>query len=96
MGLGSSQPKLTEEEKKKLESGKPVLFPGGIKITKNKTTGLLEGVPEEWANNYELPYGIDYNKTESTKSLPEPIRAEEDLPDSILQLVNSIPFEFSL
>lgn len=52
MGLGGSQPKLTEEEKRKLESGKPILLPGGIKIVKNKETGLLEGVPEEWANNY--------------------------------------------
>ena len=41
MGVGGSQPKLSEEQKKKLESGKPILLPGGIKIHKNKETGLL-------------------------------------------------------
>jgi len=70
MGLGGSQPKLSEDQKKKLEAGKPILLPGGIKIHKNKETGLLEGVPAEWAKNYELPYKIDYNKLEDTKQLP--------------------------
>lgn len=36
MGGRGSQPKLSEEEKQKLESGKPILLPGGIKIVKNK------------------------------------------------------------
>ena len=67
MGGGNSQPKLSEEQQQKLESGKPILLPGGIKIHKNDLTGLLEGVPEEWANNYELPYKIDYKKLERTK-----------------------------
>jgi hypothetical protein len=75
MGLGGSQPKLTEDEKRKLESGKPILLPGGIKIVKNKETGLLEGVPAEWANNYELPFNIDYKKLGNTKELPGPVRA---------------------
>jgi hypothetical protein len=72
------------------------LLPGGIKIVKNKNTGLLEGVPEEWANNYELPFNIDYKKLGSTKQMPEPVRADEELPDSILSLINTIPMEFSL
>ncbi len=76
MGLGRSSPSLTPEEQKKLESGKPILLPGGIKIVKNKTTNLLEGVPKEWAKNYELPYQIDYNKLTSTENMPEPVRAE--------------------
>lgn len=80
MGLGGSQPKLTEDEKRKLEAGKPILLPGGIKIVKNKETGMLEGVPSEWANNYELPFKIDYKKLGNTKELPEPVRAEEELP----------------
>jgi len=46
MGLGRSSPNLTPEEQKKLESGKPILLPGGIKIVKNKSTNLLEGVPK--------------------------------------------------
>jgi hypothetical protein len=45
MGTGGSQPKLSEEEKKKLDAGKPILLPGGIKIVKNPITGKLEGVP---------------------------------------------------
>jgi hypothetical protein len=57
---------------------------------------MLEGVPSEWANNYELPFKIDYKKLGNTKELPEPVRAEEELPDSILSLMNSIPMEFSL
>lgn len=52
MGSGGSQPKFSQEELKKLDTGKPILLPGGIKIVKNKNSGLLEGVPEEWANNY--------------------------------------------
>lgn len=52
MGKGHSVPALTPEEKKKLESGKPIFRQGGINIHKNKETGLLEGVPREWAKNY--------------------------------------------
>lgn len=96
MGLGGSQPKLTEDQQKKLDSGKPILLPGGIKILKNKDTGLLEGVPEEWANNYELPFNIDYKKLGSTKEMPETVRAEEELPEGILSLINTIPMSFSL
>jgi len=96
MGLKGSQPKLSEEEVRKLESGKPIVLAGGIRILKNKETGMLEGMPAEWANNYELPYKIDYNKLASTKELPESVRAEEELPESILTLINSIPMAFSL
>lgn len=46
MGLGRSSPNLTPEEQQKLDSGKPILLPGGIKIVKNKNTNLLEGVPK--------------------------------------------------
>ena len=45
MGGGNSKPNLTEDQKQKLETGKPILLPGGIKISKNNLTGLLEGVP---------------------------------------------------
>lgn len=41
MGVGGSSPKFSEEELKKLDTGKPILLPGGIKIVKNKHTGLL-------------------------------------------------------
>ena len=37
---------------------------------------MLEGVPQEWAKNYELPFKIDYNKLGSTHNLPESVRAE--------------------
>jgi hypothetical protein len=96
MGSGPHSAKFSEEELKKLETGKPILFPGGIKIVKNKQTGLLEGVPAEWANNYELPFQIDYDKVSSTRQLPEPIRANEELPAPILSLINSQPISFSL
>lgn len=43
--MGGGQTKFSEEEMKKLDNGKPILLPGGIKITKNKNTGKLEGVP---------------------------------------------------
>lgn len=52
MGIGGSHHKFTKDQLEKLETGKPILLPGGIKIVKNKQTGLLEGVPEEWAKNY--------------------------------------------
>lgn len=45
MGQGESSTKFSQEQMKKLESGKPILLPGGIKIVKNKSSGLLEGVP---------------------------------------------------
>lgn len=96
MGSGGSQPKFSQEDLKKLDNGKPILLAGGIKIVKNKDSGLLEGVPEEWAKNYELPFQIDYKKLGSTKQLPEPIRADEELPPSILSLINSQPIQFSL
>ena len=41
MGQGRSSPTLTPEEKIKLDSGKPILLPGGIKIVKNKQTEML-------------------------------------------------------
>ena len=45
MGPFNSAPKFTQSELSKLDTGKPILLPGGIKIVKNKMTGLLEGVP---------------------------------------------------
>ena len=39
MGPFASAPKLSEENREKLEAGKPILFQGGIKIVKNKQTG---------------------------------------------------------
>ena len=63
-------PKLTEEQREKLESGKPVVLEGGIRITKNKNTGECEGIPVEWAKAYDLPIKIDHNKTIKTKHLP--------------------------
>ena len=44
--MGNNQYRgLTAEERQKLDNGKPVLLPGGVKITKNPRTGKLEGVP---------------------------------------------------
>jgi hypothetical protein len=36
---------LSQEEKMKLEQGKPLMPMPGVKITKNPITGKLEGVP---------------------------------------------------
>ncbi len=36
---------LTQEQKNKLQQGKPILICDGIKITKNPKTGKFEGVP---------------------------------------------------
>jgi hypothetical protein len=46
---------LSAEERKKLEEGKPLQPIPGVKIVKNPKTGKLEGVPEEWVKNYDLP-----------------------------------------
>jgi hypothetical protein len=67
---------LTPEQKIKFDQGKPIHICDGIKITKNPKTGKLEGVPEEWAKNYDLPISIDYNKLVKTQKLPESIRAD--------------------
>lgn len=64
------QKKLTEEQKAKLESGKPVYLEDGIKVTFNKETGEYEGVPEEWVKNYDLPIKINHSKLVKTKHLP--------------------------
>lgn len=61
---------LTEDEKKKLEEGKPVLLPGGIRIKKNEITDEYEGIPEEWVKEYDLPIKVDRSKTIKTKKLP--------------------------
>lgn len=63
----------------------------GVKITKNPITGKLEGVPEEWVKNYDLPMNIDFSKTVNTKHLSKEVRPDEDLPDNILELINSQP-----
>ena len=34
--MGNQNLKLTQEQKQKLEEGKPVLLPGGIRIKKNQ------------------------------------------------------------
>ena len=87
---------LTADQKKKLEEGKPVLFPGGVRIKRNEKTGEYEGIPQEWVKEYDLPIKIDYSKTVKTKQLPEQIRPEYDLPDSIIDLINSQPVSFEV
>ena len=39
--MGNHPPKLSDEDKKKLEKGEPVMMGSGIKITKNPKTGKL-------------------------------------------------------
>jgi hypothetical protein len=86
---------LTEEDRKRLESGKPFHPLPGVSITKNPVTGQLEGVPEEWVKNYELPMNVDLTKTIETKHLSDEIRPDEDLPQVILDLINSQPIYIS-
>ena len=63
----------------------------GVKITKNPITGKLEGVPEEWVANYDLPMNIDATKTVKTKHFAKEVRPDQDLPQAILDLINSQP-----
>jgi hypothetical protein len=63
----------------------------GVKITKNPITGKLEGVPEEWVANYDLPMNIDETKTVKTKHLSKEVRPDQDLPQTILDLINTQP-----
>jgi hypothetical protein len=87
---------LTPEERKKFENGKPLMPMPGVKITKNPITGKLEGVPEEWVKNYDLPMNnIDYTKTVMTKHLSKEVRPDEDLPQTILDLINTQPVYIS-
>ena len=65
--MGNHPPKFTEQHKKKLDRGEPVLFGEGVKITKDPKTGKLVGVPEQWVKNYDLPIDIDTTKTVKTK-----------------------------
>lgn len=99
MGGGDSRSfdprSLSKEDREKLENGKPLMPAPGVRITKNPITGKLEGVPEEWVKNYDLPMNIDYSKTVATKRLPSEIRPDTDLPDSILELINSQPIYIS-
>jgi hypothetical protein len=48
-------------------------------------------VPEEWVANYDLPMNIDETKTVKTKHLAKEVRPDMDLPQSILDLINSQP-----
>jgi len=82
---------LSQEERMKFEAGKPLQPVPGVKITKNPVTGKLEGVPEEWVKNYDLPMNVDSSKTVKTNHLAKQIRPDEDLPPSILDLINSQP-----
>ena len=73
MGNGESvekrRPNISYEDRCKLESGKPINFTGGVSIRLNPQTGKLEGMPEEWVKNYDLPMNIDMGKTVKTKHL---------------------------
>ena len=82
---------LTAEEKSDFDARHRHQRPALLKLTKNPVTGKLEGVPEEWVNNYELPMNIDMNKVVKTKHLSKEVRPDEDLPPSILDLINSQP-----
>ena len=93
--MGNHPPKLSEEDKMKLEKGEPVMMGSGIKITKNPKTGKLEGVPKEWVDSYDLPMDIDTGKTVKTKHFSEEIRPEEELPESILDFINQQPVYIS-
>lgn len=44
--MGNHGPKLTDDHRKKLDRGEPVLLGSGVKITKDPKTGKLVGVPE--------------------------------------------------
>jgi hypothetical protein len=59
----------------------------GIKIRKNPHTGRLEGVPQEWADKFNLPFDIDRNKTVSTHDLPEELRPQFKLPKEIVEFM---------
>lgn len=59
----------------------------GIKIRKNPHTGRLEGVPQEWADKFNLPFDIDRNKTISTRDLPEELRPQFELPKEIVEFM---------
>lgn len=70
--MGGTLPrKLSAEEQLRLEEGKPVVFEGGVRIKKNPLTGEYEGIPEEWARNYDLPIKVNRDKTIKTKNFPE-------------------------
>lgn len=59
----------------------------GIKIRKNPHTGRLEGVPQEWADKFNLPFDIDRNKTVSTRDLPEELRPQFELPREVVDFM---------
>ena len=80
---------------KKLESGKPVCLQGGVNIRFNKKSGLLEGVPAEWVESYDLPVDIDSSKVVKTKHFYEEIRPASEFPDSILNFINLMPVAVS-
>lgn len=82
---------LTQEEKKKLEQGKPIQIKKGVSIQYNRETGEFEGVPKGWASNPNIPLKANLNTVIKTDKFPEPIRANYDLPDAITDLINSRP-----
>jgi hypothetical protein len=44
--MGGNLPrKLTEEEQKRLDEGKPIILEGGVRIKKNQLTNEYEGIP---------------------------------------------------
>ena len=64
-----------------------IVYTNGLKIIKNKETGKLEGVPEEWDKNYAFTFGIDENKTVKSGDVPVDMRLNEkkesNLPEEI-------------
>ena len=63
--------RLSQDDRNKLEDGKPITPIPGVKITKDPKTGKLIGVPQEWARNYELPIPVDMERTVKTKHFAE-------------------------
>lgn len=47
-------------------------------------------MPKEWAENYDFfNYNIDQSSTVSTKDMPKVCQADTELPDEVLQIINS-------
>lgn len=69
--------KTREKASHKYNKGKPVGLNSGIRIKYNESTGLLEGFPREWAEQYNLNLPIDRSKMVQGGQFDVHIRASE-------------------
>ena len=86
--MGNPNCFIDEKDQIRFNEGKPIFVERGLKITKNPKTNELQGIPQEWIGQLNLPLKVDKSKAVKTKNMREEIRPDEEFPHSIMDVIN--------